>query len=398
MQPPRGARPPRVLLVSSRERGHLNPLLPLVPALQARGAAVGWLVLPAAPPRLRALGAELFDLDAAFPEALVTGGPELAALVRDPARLRTWIADLLVRGVPAQIPRIEAVIQQFQPDVVATDPMIYAAVIAAHRARLPWVSVSSSLNPVIPADWTSPLIETVRGLEDERRTLFAREGLQVPFAVCDALSPWGTTVWSTSALVGERGLPPHVHLVGPSRGPVEPAELPEEPLLYASFGSQICWQPEAFRVIAAAAERLGLRAVFAAGGLAADEAFRVSLPGRPIVVAYAPQLVLLSRARVFLSHGGAGSVMEALDAGVPLLLHPVCNDQPHTARLAAERGLARVVGSLEDPSALAAEVRGLLADREMADRRLAAQRSYRAADGAAAVAELLLRVSDVFDS
>ena len=38
------------------------------------------------------------------------------------------------------------------------------------------------------------------------------------------------------------------------------------------------------------------------------------------------------------THGGANSVMEALSFGVPLLVTPICNDQPHNAHFVEQSG------------------------------------------------------------
>jgi UDP:flavonoid glycosyltransferase YjiC (YdhE family) len=58
---------------------------------------------------------------------------------------------------------------------------------------------------------------------------------------------------------------------------------------------------------------------------------------------YAPQLQVLPRARAFVTHGGANSVMEALHFGVPLLISPVCNDQFHQAHYIQRRGCGQVL-------------------------------------------------------
>src|SRR5262249_6452079 len=53
-----------------------------------------------------------------------------------------------------------------------------------------------------------------------------------------------------------------------------------------------------------------------------------TLPGDPVVVRYAPQLELIRRATLTLSHGGLNTVLESLARGVPLIVLPVTNDQP----------------------------------------------------------------------
>ena len=69
---------------------------------------------------------------------------------------------MLVDSVPAQVELLEEVAAAFRPDVIVADPMGYAAPIVAHRRGFPGSGVSTLLNPVVPDDWTSELIETTR--------------------------------------------------------------------------------------------------------------------------------------------------------------------------------------------------------------------------------------------
>ena len=47
---------------------------------------------------------------------------------------------------------------------------------------------------------------------------------------------------------------------------------------------------------------------------------------------FAPQLTLLDRASLFITHAGMNSVLEGLSHGVPMLCIPVANDHPGAAR------------------------------------------------------------------
>jgi zeaxanthin glucosyltransferase len=86
------------------------------------------------------------------------------------------------------------------------------------------------------------------------------------------------------------------------------------------------------------------------GGAQVHEAY-ARFPGNPIVVGYAPQLQLLLRAAVFITHGGVNSVMEGLNQGVPLMVVPQYGDQfGMGARVAYHRaGVALHAKSLYSP-------------------------------------------------
>jgi UDP:flavonoid glycosyltransferase YjiC (YdhE family) len=80
------------------------------------------------------------------------------------------------------------------------------------------------------------------------------------------------------------------------------------------------------------------------------------LPGDPIVVPFAPQLELIRRATMTVSHGGLNSVLESLACGVPVVAIPVTNDQPGVgARLEwTGTGKAIAVGRVTAPRLRAA--------------------------------------------
>src|SRR5262249_8182355 len=132
-----------------------------------------------------------------------------------------------------------------------------------------------------------------------------------------------------------RILPPHVHHSGPwiataARAPVDfpwsrldPARL----LVYVSMGTLQNGLLRTFRMIAEGCAGLGLQLVISMGG-GQDPALLRDLPGDPVVVGYAPQLELIRRSALTVSHGGLNTVLESLAEGVPTVVLPVTYDQP----------------------------------------------------------------------
>ena len=68
-----------------------------------------------------------------------------------------------------------------------------------------------------------------------------------------------------------------------------------------------------------------MQLVLSAGGGAVDAG---SLPGAPLVVQYAPQLELLARVSLAVTHAGLNTVSEALNAGVPMVAIPLLTISP----------------------------------------------------------------------
>ena len=340
----------RLLFIAIPEKGHLNPMIGPAVHLQRRGHAVAFYSAGEISGQLERVGLkQVAPGSARAQEAEVNRGERFAEQVRDPLWLRSWIEALLVDGAEAQIPGIEKAIQLFQPDLLVLDPMIYAAAIAAHRAALPWVSLSNSLNPLLDVSMASDLLETVRVLAPSRERLFARHGLALRFRGCDMLSPRLTVAFTTGEFIGRQVA--DVQMVGPSLPPAgrgDEVEFPWErlpadrPVVYLSFGSQIYHQPAIFERVIEATRRLEMGLVIVANQLHGSPGLS-NLPGHVITCHSAPQLQLLPRVQAFITHGGANSVMEAIRFGMPMLISPVCNDQFHQAHWIARAGIGRVL-------------------------------------------------------
>jgi MGT family glycosyltransferase len=128
---------------------------------------------------------------------------------------------------------------------------------------------------------------------------------------------------------------------------------PERKLLYVSLGSQSyrLGRENAVAFLRAAAEAFAARpdwqVVLSTGGLVDPE--EVPAPAGTVVAGWAPQLDLLRRARVALTHGGLGTVKECIFLGVPMVIFPISHDQPANAIRVVRHRLG-VEGSLKAAS------------------------------------------------
>ncbi len=291
------------------------------------------------------------------------------------------------------MPALEKVIRDFAPDIVVTDPMIYPAAIAAHRARAPWVAMSNSLNPVLDDEIRSDLLDTVEWLSPAREALFAAHGMQVNFRGCDMISPERTIAFTTREFVGREV--PGVAMVGPSLPPdtrgdetAFPWENIKSPAVFASFGSQIYHLPRLFRLLIEATRDSGFQLIVAVNELLHSDEF-ARLPEHVIACHYAPQLALLPRVAAFVTHGGANSVMEALHFGVPLLISPVCNDQFHQAEFIRRANVGRMLNlHTSGVSEVRETLNSLASDAGIRSAVAMIKGSYQA-DGAARAADLI---------
>lgn len=105
-------------------------------------------------------------------------------------------------------------------------------------------------------------------------------------------------------------------------------QLDGRPLIYASMGTIVNRIPNCFHTIAEACLDNGCQLLISLGGGSSENISR--LPGNPLIVDYAPQLQLLARTSVFITHAGLNSALESLASGVPVVGIPAMLDQPAT--------------------------------------------------------------------
>lgn len=146
-----------------------------------------------------------------------------------------------------------------------------------------------------------------------------------------------------------KNLPQCFHFTGPYHSPTG-REIPDfpyekltgQPLIYASMGTVQNRLLGIFKSIAEACNDLDAQLVISLGGSATPESVQ-GLPGNPLVVGYAPQLELLKKATLTITHAGMNTTLESLSNGVPMVAIPITNDQPGVAARLAWAGAGEVV-------------------------------------------------------
>ena len=144
-------------------------------------------------------------------------------------------------------------------------------------------------------------------------------------------------------------LPKCFHFTGPyhysdTREPVSFPwdQLTGKPLIYASMGTVQNRLVDIFYQIAAACEGLDAQLVISLGGSATPESLP-NLAGNPLVVEYAPQLEILQKATLTITHAGMNTTLECLSNAVPMVAIPIANDQPGVAARIALTGAGAAI-------------------------------------------------------
>ena len=88
------------------------------------------------------------------------------------------------------------------------------------------------------------------------------------------------------------------------------------------------------------------------------------IPANVCVEAWIPQRDVMPRAAALVCHGGSGTLLGALAAGVPMVVVPVGADQPHNGRLVASAG-AGLTLTKPDAGELRAAIQTVLDDPDL---------------------------------
>jgi zeaxanthin glucosyltransferase len=140
------------------------------------------------------------------------------------------------------------------------------------------------------------------------------------------------------------------------------AHLDDRPLVLCALGTQTHRYPAAAAtlrsVIDVLRDRPDLQGVVATGDASIDA---TTVPSNVLTVPHMPQLALLGRAAVFVTHGGLSSVKESIVQRVPMLVVPQSFDQPGNAARVVYHGLGRRLVET-DATAVATELDDLLGD------------------------------------
>src|SRR5215208_6622425 len=155
----------------------------------------------------------------------------------------------------------------------------------------------------------------------------------------------------------DEGVQPDTHRFRDPAWEEPPGELPDwwpgrpdEPLVYVTFGSVAGSFPQAlpvYDVAMRAVAELSVRVLFTVGR-DLDLGALPAAPENVRVERWVPQQDVLGHAAAAVVHGGSGSTLGALSAGVPLVVLPLFADQPQNARRVAEVGAGIAVEPRRD--------------------------------------------------
>jgi MGT family glycosyltransferase len=317
----------------------------------------------------------------------------------DPVAAEARLIRFLIEEARSFVEPIRANIRRVRPDVIIVDPIAYAGALAAVLEGVPHASASSALMSASPPGFDRSIGGDSPEYIGARDKLFQSFGVSAAFARAEYVAPSLHIIFSTAALLGDSYLPPNTRLVGPSSPPPPPGDdFPmfdaDRPLVYVSLGTRVHNDPVTLRALVEAVCGLDVNVLVGAGRFAREPWMR-GRPGSFVALEHAPQIRALERATVFISHGGANSVMEAVLHGVPLLVVPLDGDQHLQAFLIARSGAGISLPKRGAADDYREALRQLLAlGATFAERACAIRASYRSSSGAATAADLVEQLAE----
>lgn len=378
--------------------GHFSPFVGPVQRLKRLGHQVGWVCMnDHRAVQVKHLGIDVLRTQGDAPIALF-GVDWMRQDAGDAAYLAVY-RNQFVESVPRSLELARPVIAEYQPDLMICDALNFAAHIAAQLDSIPYVGLDTNLFTLGCGRVESRFTRVIPEIFPARDEMFRRYGAWSEFGFLEAIAPELNIVLTTRAFVGDDAtVSSSTLLAGPSL-PVDPIDLSpafpldqisdDLPIVYMSLGT-LFWRhrPALFAIVAQAARELPVQVVISAADFATSIEAR-SFGEHVRVYKFVPQLELLRRSSVFVTHGGANSIMEGLYHGVPMLVVPVDFDQPLNGHYVERSGAGLSIGAdqLTVENCRSALTRMLEAESayRKATRRI--QADYRSHDGAKIAAE-----------
>jgi len=370
----------RVLFTAWPFPGHLFPQIAIAHALRRRGHECAFYTGRAAARVVRAEGFVCHPfrhVDEDAIDRLMRERPadpwRLARLPRLGMLLRRWLLDT----VPQQIQDLESIVTQWAPSAIATDPTLWAPILVlGEKHRVP-VAICSFVpacmvpgadvppfGPGLPrprgGDWRGHLaVAALRQLNRLSSRVGRRQGNVIRAA--HGLPPLQTSVTEHTGAMplylvpaapefdyDRRDLPASVRYVGPCLWNEPRTEAPTPwvadiasniPCVHVTEGTVHVHEPFLMKAPVDGLAELPLTVIGTTGGRCSVEELGLRrIPSNVRLERWVSHTDLLPHVDVMVTTGGAGSVLAALAAGVPLVVVPTEWDKQEIAQRVVESG------------------------------------------------------------
>ena len=365
-----------VVFLGHPAHGHINPTLPVVAELVRRGEKVFYYATDLFRAKIEATGATYrsYGPQEVFERKLAYGGMlgGMAGLIEAAEEL---LPDVLpqVRDDHPDYLLLEAhsVTGNLIQQIINRPAMTLCSMFAFNEKLIPAPHLVRFLYGQAPA---AAVLDGMLGLNhyvEVAQRVSQRYGVLCPNMIGYLSNPQPLNIVFTSRyfqIGGDRAFDDSYQFVGPSvmpqAGPATDTDFPwaaltGAPLIYISMGTMYNAEAEFYHTCFEAFADTPYQVVLSIGHRIADGALRPP-PANFIVRRHVPQVALLQRAALFITHGGMNSANEGILFHVPMLVLPQQADHYVVAQRVGELGagvvLDRGQATVERLQALTAQV------------------------------------------
>ncbi len=400
--------------------GHLNPMTTLGRELQRRGHRVTVLSFPESAERAQRAGLDLRRIGTGpFPLGEWERRTRILSRASGFSASRItirWIGD--IAGV--MLNELPEVLKSGGYDGVLVDQVCFGGACAADECNLPLVIVCNALpvhlQPDVPVhtetwpyrtDWFSLLRNRLlQGLLVQIARPFIgpvrkrREARGHPWDAMRYLNEIPPSLAQIAQLPAcldfpRRHAPDHFHHTGPWHEPkaadpggFDGSWLDGRPLIYASLGTLQNGLDHLYQTILDAVADLPVQGVLTLGRENGVRPARI--PSNCQVLGFGPQLALLQRASMVITHAGLNTTLESLAQGLPMVALPIANEQPGIAARVRHVGAGELlkIGGLK-PGTLRKTVETVLNDPKYRQNAQGCARAMATVNGLRRAAEIV---------
>ncbi|MFF0478790.1 glycosyltransferase [Streptomyces sp. NPDC004284] len=356
----------KVLFASLGNYGHVFPLIPLAQAAQEAGHEVWFATHAQFHPTVEKAGLRPVASGLTVPEAFIEAAGGQAFLEANGGAAQASdippevLAALAVKAFGSVLPRsvfadLTGLFDSLRPDLLVYESLNPGAAFAAAAAGVPAVAQSIgrvSSDPQIPQELFATAADL--GVADK---LGHDAALGNPYIdICPPAVQDQDFLASGVQVIPQRPTPFS-----------EPGELPasitegQGPLVYLSFGTVVT-SAQRLRTVIDGLLPLDVRVLVATSSLV-DPAELGELPDRVVALPWVPQAEALRHATAVIHHGGHGTTLTTLAAGLPQLILPAEGDGHANAPAVRATGAGRMLlGHEVSAEAVEREMRLLLTD------------------------------------
>lgn len=359
-----------VLFINSNLYGHINPTLGLVKKLTERGNRVYYFCSEAFSEQVSKIGAKWIGFSDRLDQFLKDYRPT----DKHPFFM---LMEYILSYDEVMLPEILDIVKKYQFDMIICDSIFGGACFLRQMIDTPIVCSHSSF-----AMSQTPVPERmlVPGFHPQLDHCY-----QILKRICESYQIEGPSlkqvftskgdfniVYTTCTFNGDEGVrEPDYLFCGPSIDRLQEASeldfsvVGDRKLIYISLGSLNTEFLDFYQTCISAFCNTKYYVCMSIGKKC-EVSQLGDIPQNFLVKSFLPQLEILKRADVFITHAGFNSVNEALYFGVPMLALPQVNDQHMVANRLAALQLGMVESMKElSPEILRAKIESLITDKEI---------------------------------